>query len=41
MVRLAEAWLPFGGPPDEEIFIRFGLTRRAFWAKLEAVLTPR
>ncbi|MFF3572645.1 hypothetical protein [Nocardia jiangxiensis] len=41
MIRLAEMWLPFGGPPEEEIFTRFGLTRHAFQARLEKALTIR
>ncbi|WP_067662240.1 hypothetical protein [Nocardia miyunensis] len=39
MIRLAEIWLPFGEPPAEEIFTRFGITRQAFRARLEQALT--
>ncbi|OXR46989.1 hypothetical protein B7C42_00105 [Nocardia cerradoensis] len=39
MVRLAAIWLPFGGPPEEEIFTRFGISKVAFEARLEQVLT--
>lgn len=38
MIRLAAIWLPFGGPPEEETFTRFGLSRREFDARLEQVL---
>ncbi len=38
MVRLAEIWLPFGGPPEDEIFTRFGITGRAFEARLAQIL---
>ncbi|OXR41287.1 hypothetical protein B7C42_06685 [Nocardia cerradoensis] len=41
MVHLAEIWLPFGGPPEDEIFTRFGITGRAFEARLNQILgTP-
>ena len=38
MIRLAAIWLPFGGPPEEEIFTRFGISRGEFEARLEQVL---
>ncbi|MGW5519216.1 hypothetical protein [Nocardia africana] len=41
MIRLAEIWLPFGDPPDEEIFTRFGIDKRAFQARLDEALEPR
>ncbi|MET7773641.1 hypothetical protein [Nocardia sp. NPDC005366] len=30
IVEFAEAWSPFGGPPDEELFVRFGMSRARF-----------
>ncbi|WP_040841374.1 hypothetical protein [Nocardia brevicatena] len=30
IVEFAEAWSPFGGPPDEELFVRFGMNRSRF-----------
>ncbi|WP_063002636.1 hypothetical protein [Nocardia mikamii] len=30
IVEFAEAWSPFGGPPDEELFVRFGMSRSRF-----------
>ncbi|AHK36176.1 hypothetical protein Pd630_LPD17022 (plasmid) [Rhodococcus opacus PD630] len=27
---LARSWAPYGGPPDEEIFVRFGWTKATF-----------
>ena len=39
IIRLAEIWLPFGEPPEEEIFTRFGFDRATFRRKLHAVLS--
>ncbi|WP_067865841.1 hypothetical protein [Nocardia shimofusensis] len=30
IVEFAEAWSPFGGPPEEELFVRFGMNRSRF-----------
>ncbi len=30
IVEFAETWSPFGGPPEEELFVRFGMTRARF-----------
>ncbi|MGW5519178.1 hypothetical protein [Nocardia africana] len=38
MFRLAAIWLPFGGPPEEKTFTRFGLSLREFDARLVQVL---
>lgn len=38
LVGLAQTWAPFGGPPDEEIFIRFGITRSRFTEKLWRII---
>ncbi|WP_146097665.1 hypothetical protein [Nocardia nova] len=38
MIRLAEVWLPFAGPPEEEIFTRFGIDKDTFQARLDHAL---
>lgn len=38
IVHLAEVWLPFGGPPEEVIFVRFGIGTAEFEEKLQAAL---
>jgi len=30
IVEFAQTWSPFGGPPDEELFVRFGMNRSRF-----------
>jgi len=34
LVNLAVTWLPYGGPPPEEIWIRFGLNPDQYWSRL-------
>ena len=34
LVNLAVTWLPYGGPPPEEIWIRFGLHPDQYWRRL-------
>lgn len=29
-LRLAQQWVPYGGVPEEEIFVRFGVTKADF-----------
>ncbi len=40
ILELARRWAPYGGPPDDDIFIQFGLTRVEFMNRL-AGLTRR
>lgn len=40
ILELARRWAPYGGPPDDDIFIQFGLTRVEFMNRL-ANLTRR
>ncbi|KXX54197.1 DUF3263 domain-containing protein [Rhodococcus sp. LB1] len=42
MVDLAEQWIPFGGPPPEEILVQFGLGPKTFYRRLaELAEKPR
>jgi hypothetical protein len=34
-------WLPFGRPPDEDIFPRFGMSWEQLWARIEDVLVEQ
>ncbi|RZL79434.1 MAG: hypothetical protein EOP32_19460 [Rhodococcus sp. (in: high G+C Gram-positive bacteria)] len=34
LVDLAVTWLPYGEPPPEEIWIRFGLNPDQYWSRL-------
>lgn len=34
MLEFAEAWISYGGAPDEEIFVRYGMTRGRFIQQL-------
>ncbi|WP_109526444.1 hypothetical protein [Nocardia aurea] len=38
LLQLAKIWLPYGGPPSEEIVVRFGLSRTAFNRRVLEVL---
>lgn len=34
----AQQWLPFGGPPAEEILVRFGITLDVFYRRLAHII---
>lgn len=38
MVAFAASWRRFGGGPDEDIMVRFGLTAPEFFGRLERIL---
>jgi hypothetical protein len=40
MLRFARQWTPFGGGSDEEIFVEFGITPRAYFERLIELLSP-
>lgn len=39
MLDLAVEWLPFGGPNDDDIWVRFGIGPMQFWHRLCYLLT--
>ena len=39
VLDLAVNWLPFGGPPPEEIWVQFGVDPSRFWQRVQRVLT--
>jgi hypothetical protein len=41
IVQLARQWAPFGGPPEDEIYVRFGITRECFMQRLAEVNSRR
>ncbi|RYH71196.1 MAG: hypothetical protein EON54_00025 [Alcaligenaceae bacterium] len=45
ILRFAEIWAPFGGPPPDEIFQRFGMTKHRFnqrlWESVEKLRCGR
>ena len=38
IIRFAEVWAPYGGPPGDEVFVRFGITTAQFRARLRDVI---
>lgn len=38
-IRFAQTWMPYGGAPDEDIFVNFGMTRDRFFQKLWYCMT--
>jgi hypothetical protein len=38
IVRCARIWAPFGGPPADEIFVRFGMSQARFAERLWQIL---
>ena len=38
MVQFAKVWAPYGGGPDEDIFVTFGLTPREYFTRLTTLL---
>ncbi|MBJ8347177.1 hypothetical protein JGU72_21105 [Antrihabitans sp. YC2-6] len=38
MIDFACSWRRFGGGPDEDILVRFGLTAHEFFGRLERIL---
>ncbi|MDV7354638.1 hypothetical protein R4282_16695 [Rhodococcus oxybenzonivorans] len=38
IIRFAEVWAPYGGPPGDEVFVRFGITTAEFRVRLHDVL---
>lgn len=41
IIDFAMLWLPYGGPPDEEILVRFGMSEQRFRARLAAIVSDR
>jgi hypothetical protein len=38
IVQCARIWVPFGGPPADEIFVRFGMSQARFTERLWQIL---
>lgn len=38
MIEYARRWLPYGGGPDEEILVTFGIARQQFYDRLGRIL---
>jgi hypothetical protein len=38
ILELARRWAPYGGPPDDDIFVQFGLTRAEFMNRLDNLM---
>ncbi|ABH00585.1 hypothetical protein RHA1_ro10396 (plasmid) [Rhodococcus jostii RHA1] len=41
IIQFALTWSPYGGAPDDEIFVRFGMTRERFAQCLGDILHDR
>ncbi|WAM19013.1 hypothetical protein [Rhodococcus sp. JS3073] len=35
----ADIWAPFGGPPEAELFVTYGITRATFFERLWQIIT--
>ena len=41
LIRVAQTWLPYGGPPAEEVMVQFGMTTARFLEALrQAIYLP-
>ena len=38
LIEFASMWAPYGGPPDEELLVHFGMTTRRFIERLWQVI---
>jgi hypothetical protein len=38
IIEFAKVWAPYGGGPDEDIFVTFGLTPQEYFTRLAALL---
>ncbi|RYE43130.1 MAG: hypothetical protein EOP24_29640 [Hyphomicrobiales bacterium] len=38
LIRFARIWAPYGGPPPEEVFVRFGITAKSFAERIRHML---
>ncbi|MGW4336801.1 hypothetical protein ACWEK5_28935 [Rhodococcus koreensis] len=38
LIRFARIWAPYGGPPPEEVFVRFGITSSTFAERIRHML---
>jgi hypothetical protein len=38
MVEFALRWVPFGNPPEDDLFIRFGMSRATFYSRLRSIV---
>lgn len=41
IIDVALLWLPYGGPPEEEILVRFGMSEQRFRARLGEIVADR
>lgn len=41
LINFAQRWAPYGGPPEDEVFVYFGLTLSQFEERLRACTSPR
>lgn len=37
LIAFARIWAPYGGPPDDELFVRFGIGRSCFDERLRRI----
>jgi hypothetical protein len=37
-ITFGDAWAPFGGPPDEDIFLTFGIAPQIFFKRLLQII---
>ena len=40
-IALGAAWAPYGGPRDEDIYLKFGIGPRVFFARLLKMITQQ
>lgn len=41
MLTFALYWMPYGGPPDDEVYPRFGVTSRELLRRVFSILADR
>ncbi len=41
IVEFVVRWAPFGGPPDDDLLPRFGLTRRQFAERFQYIVSTK
>jgi hypothetical protein len=39
LLRFAEMWAPFGGPPDVDVFVKFGIVKSMFIERVWQIIS--
>jgi hypothetical protein len=41
ILRMIRQWMPFGGPPPDEVWVRFGMNSNKFYTLADAIAARR